>query len=204
MLSAIEEGQIVKEILDNHKLKDGKNYYVLNGKWFTIWKTYVGYDLESSIQELNYGQRPDVIDNAILLEDVNQLETTEESKASIKSTKLRKNLHKGIDFEIVPEDVWLHLHKWYGGGPPILRTAISVGILLNQVQVELWPIPISIECTGQHTCQDPDHIFMFSARATMKEVIRKVARHFNSPPHKCTLHFPEESNPLELTKVPTH
>lgn len=35
--------------------------------------------------------------------------------------RLRKNLVRGRDFELVPEAVWRALSQWYGGSPPLPR-----------------------------------------------------------------------------------
>lgn len=162
-----EERKILHDILDSAKMKAGQNYYVINAKWWSLWKDYVKYD-ES--EPTFFGQRPDKIDNDPLLEEDPQPTTEDVEKAETrKLTKkeqeenrkaLRKGLAKGFDYEVLPgisyfksfslscklccvEEAWMNLLGWYGGGPEILRVVISVG-LVQRPYVELYPLSIKL------------------------------------------------------------
>lgn len=219
MLTPWEEHQIIKGILTpQKKLKFGDRHYVIDSKWWSMWKDYVRYDEK---EPKNFGQRPDKIDNDILLEDVQdtsetpaQDEKTPEAKESNSpppATKLQtptplsskkppleelpqKVLRKGLskfDYELLPEEAWNYLVSWYEGGPPIPRQVISWGVA--SYLVELYPLSITVFSSSRTSSgANADIHFLFSRSATIRDVRRWVAGQYFMPPHKCTLHLVEE------------
>jgi hypothetical protein len=40
--------------------------------------------------------------------------------------ELKMNLVEHLDYELIPEEMWLRLVEWYGGGPAIMRKVICM------------------------------------------------------------------------------
>jgi hypothetical protein len=97
-VSAEEEKKGIKGLLDNAKLKLGTEWYVVNYKWWQLWKFYVHYDSEVTAEDDH--PRPDIINNVELLEDPSN------------PNKLKQGLREEYDYTVVPKEVWTKLKAW--------------------------------------------------------------------------------------------
>ena len=64
ILTPAEECTRIKGIISTKKLKYDEYWYVINSKWFAMWKDYVRYD---EANPTSFGQRPDKINNEPLV-----------------------------------------------------------------------------------------------------------------------------------------
>ena len=53
--------------------------------------------------------------------------------------RLRKDLEKGKDYEVIPEALWKALSSWYGGSPALPRQAVQLP-KKDTVELELYPL----------------------------------------------------------------
>lgn len=83
-------------------------------RWFRGWEAYVG--INKSNDDLTFSVklngvlphtscRPGTIDNSVLLSD------EIDGESNVRS--LRRNLREGVDYCLVPQEVWKKLHEWY-------------------------------------------------------------------------------------------
>lgn len=166
-VSPEQQKTIIKDLMDNTKMKEGQEWYVVEFKWYQVWKFYVNYDGDNQ-----GGSRPEPIDNTPLLEQPN-------------TDKLRMGLREEYDYVVVPKVVWEKWQTWYGGGPKIMRQVITTGVSLKY-RVDLYPISLVWFklSAGSSETRKPEGIVQFSRTAKMKEVKRKIAGLVMSPPHK--------------------
>jgi hypothetical protein len=122
-----EEKAFVKPIQES-AIKSGETYYLIDTKWWGMWKRYVGYDIPAR------GEKPDEMENRVLL---------------TKEGKLRRDLTCSVEYEILPTEVWEYLFKIYGGGPSIPRKSIALGFT-KRVIVEVYPLSLKISATGKN------------------------------------------------------
>ncbi|KAJ3443746.1 ubiquitin carboxyl-terminal hydrolase [Anaeramoeba flamelloides] len=136
-LTPKKEGQLMKKIENKSKKVDGKNWYLINYKWWTEWKQYTSYDFidydssddSSSENESPFEpEKPKEIDNRPLLNDENELKT---------------GLSEYLNYHVVCREMWTKLEQMYGGGPEIPRKIIKHGLNKNKM-VEVYPLSLSI------------------------------------------------------------
>lgn len=53
--------------------------------------------------------------------------------------RLRKDIEKGKDYEVVPEAIWKALSAWYGASPALPRQAVQFEEP-GPVELELYPL----------------------------------------------------------------
>ncbi|KAL0696074.1 hypothetical protein Bca4012_063254 [Brassica carinata] len=132
-----EERRIVTELISQaeDQLKEGNLYFVISNRWYTSWKRCVSLITEEiSSGESSEVTRPGPIDNHDIIDT--------ESDAS--DPQLLKNLEEGVNYVLVPEQVWNKLVEWYKGGPPIARKLISQGFHSKSYSVEVYPLCLKL------------------------------------------------------------
>ena len=79
----------IKKILEETKLVKGRMHYVLSGKWWNLWKSYVQYDEDHKVQ----GSHPGPINNDDLIERIRKkrVPKKKESKEEAKTEKIEEN-----------------------------------------------------------------------------------------------------------------
>jgi hypothetical protein len=102
VLSPKEEHDIIRAIWDAHRMRVQQNYYVINAKWWSLWKDYVKFDEK---EPTTFGQRPDRIDNEPLLEDLQPADQNENNKESKEEegTQTKKPSKKKSEEEVLPQ-----------------------------------------------------------------------------------------------------
>jgi hypothetical protein len=90
-----EQKAIIKKSFEEADLKNavGDAWFLINAKWWQLWKDFVHYDGESGDPN---GQKPGSIDNTDLLEN----------------GKLRPNMLEQESYWLLPESAWQFLLKW--------------------------------------------------------------------------------------------
>ncbi|KAF8082389.1 hypothetical protein N665_0829s0006 [Sinapis alba] len=132
-----EERRIVTDLMSEaeDQLKEGNLYFVISNRWYTSWKRCVNQLTEEiSSGEPSEVTRPGPIDNHDIIDT--------ESDAS--DPQLLKNLEEGVNYVLVPEQVWNKLVEWYKGGPPIQRKLISQGFHSKSYSVEVYPLCLKL------------------------------------------------------------
>ena len=82
-----------------------------------------GQNMRNRSTSYKSGARPIEISNNVLID-------------SDCNVRILPNLRENIDFEILCKEAWVDFHKWYGGGPEIMRFAVSSE---ERVFVEIYP-----------------------------------------------------------------
>ncbi|KAG7599055.1 Peptidase C19 ubiquitin carboxyl-terminal hydrolase [Arabidopsis suecica] len=132
-----EERLIVTELNNEAEadLKEGNLYFVISNRWYTRWQRFVGLVTEEFPSgETSEVTRPGPIDNHDIIDS--------ESDAS--DPQLRIMLEEGVDYILVPQQVWRKLVEWYKGGPPLPRKLISQGFYTKSFSVEVYPLCLKL------------------------------------------------------------
>eukprot|EP00727_Mastigamoeba_balamuthi_P010597 m51a1_g616 putative ubiquitin carboxyl-terminal hydrolase 11 (873) ;mRNA; f:101802-105321 len=96
---------------------EGEKRFLVSFKWFSAWKEYA--------QDFKRGgttgpvQKPGEIDNSFMLNEGEP-----------------RSLFAHFDYIDVPEQAWLLLHRWYGGGPVMKRKVIAYNASKTHLEVE--------------------------------------------------------------------
>jgi hypothetical protein len=105
-LAPHEEKKQIKDLVDNTKLKEGQEWFVVDYKWWQLWKSYVNYDNTGSSGDADEPPpRPGLISNADLLDSA--------PAAGVDSSRLRPGLVEEYDYVVVPKEAWIKLEAWY-------------------------------------------------------------------------------------------
>ncbi|ESQ33499.1 hypothetical protein EUTSA_v10006750mg [Eutrema salsugineum] len=158
-----EERRIVTELTSEAEgnLKEGNLYFVISNRWYTSWQRCVGLLTEElSSEEPSEVTRPGPIDNHDIIDS--------ESDAS--DPQLRKRLEEGVDYVLVPEQVWRKLVEWYKGGPPIPRKMISQGDYSKSYSVEVYPLCLNLTDSSDESCT----IIRLSKQASISQLYEMV------------------------------
>ncbi|KAL1213003.1 putative ubiquitin carboxyl-terminal hydrolase 11 [Cardamine amara subsp. amara] len=132
-----EERRIVTELIKETEasLKEGNLYFVISNRWYLCWQRFVGLLTEEfSSGETSEVTRPGPIDNHDIIE----------SEGDASDPQVRKMLVEGVDYALVPQEVWRKLVEWYKGGPPIPRKLISQGFYTKSFSVEVYPLCLKL------------------------------------------------------------
>ncbi|KAL1556425.1 ubiquitinyl hydrolase 1 [Salvia divinorum] len=172
-----EERRIVEELTAKAEanLREGNSYYVISSRWFMAWKRYIGkieddYPLANnsvghpSVAPSSTKDSPGPIDNSDLI--VNEVKDKDED------LQLHRTLQEGHDYELVPEEVWERLLKWYKGGPVLQRKMISVGEQHKQFSVEVFPVHLRLIDSRDQT----EAVIRLSKNASLRSLYEKVCQ----------------------------
>jgi len=102
--------------------------------------------------------------------------------------ELKMNLVEHLDYELIPEEMWLKLVEWYGGGPAILRKVICMG-QDQQPQVELYPPFVLVVVAGENGQPLPQFSrrFFISRQSSLDEVLQMLAEKLSRPADRSRL-----------------
>ncbi|CAN8314025.1 unnamed protein product [Cochlearia groenlandica] len=136
-LTPVDERRIATELTTEAEanLKDGNVYFVVSNRWYSLWQRFVGILVEEVLSgEPSEVTRPGPIDNSDIIE----------CGSDVSDPQLRKMLEEGVDYALVPREVWRNLVEWYKGGPPIQRKLISQGFYSKNYSVEVYPLCLKL------------------------------------------------------------
>lgn len=142
--SAVSEKEMYLKCQHTMKIKGytyGEQYYIISKKWMEAWKKYVRMNADEEEEDDNIAQgirnrstsyksgaRPIEISNTELID----------SSCMI---RLAPNLRENQEFEILCKESWTDFHKWYGGGPEIMRKCQKNQDLLY---VDIYPAVLKV------------------------------------------------------------
>ncbi|CAM6081562.1 unnamed protein product [Calypogeia fissa] len=153
VLTAAQEKEIVKELTEaaEGQVQEGDTFYLISYRWWRLWQEYTeSQDVSSSESGEprpasasgsggSSSKRPFSIDNADL---VVSSATSDDDK---NEPALKENLAEDTDYILLPEQVWLALDKWYGGGPALPRKVITLGYGAHEdLAVEVYPLQLQL------------------------------------------------------------
>ena len=116
-----DERHKVKKILESHEPQLHQPYNIISSKWWQSWAEYAGFYRQDSrsVDDTEFSA-PLPIDNSSLIDsDLNYSDLLE-------FVSLRKDIIEGLDYIIIPKEVWYCLLSWYGGGPTIQRESFAL------------------------------------------------------------------------------
>eukprot|EP00897_Mesotaenium_endlicherianum_P006759 jgi/Mesen1/6110/ME000310S05199 len=144
-LSPAEEKKKIDELskAEADHVKEGDTFYVISARWWRLWARYVGQEdsylsslidplpeaAEAKLRGLVPPARPGVVNNKDILAE---------------GGTLKELLQEDKDYILLYESCWKAFIKWYGGGPPVARKVIKVG-LRNELSVEVYPLQLTVE-----------------------------------------------------------
>ncbi|XP_018492840.2 putative ubiquitin carboxyl-terminal hydrolase 11 [Raphanus sativus] len=133
--SMMEERRIVTELISEAEdhLKEGNLYFVISNRWYTSWQICVGQLTQESSSSGDV-TRPGPIDNHDIID----------TQSDASDPQLRRMLEEGVDYVLVPEQVWKKLFEWYKGGPTIQRKLICQGFQRESYCVEVYPLCLKL------------------------------------------------------------
>ncbi|CAN8303606.1 unnamed protein product [Cochlearia groenlandica] len=136
-------------------LKEGNLYFLISSRWYTSWQIFVGLITEEEHGgEASEVTRPGPIDNHDIIES--------ESRP-----QLLKKLEEGVDYALVPLEVWSKLFEWYKGGPPIKRKMICH----KSYSVEVYQLCLNVIDGRDDSCT----IITLSKQASISQLYKIVS-----------------------------
>eukprot|EP00249_Psilotum_nudum_P021021 c27938_g1_i1 orf=647-3565(+) len=156
-MTATEEKVAIQAILKaaESEVKEGDMHYLVSNRWWKQWGAYVGEDTSNCNgagptssycsklpdEATPNLRRPSIIDNSdLLISSIREDHPVE--------LVLREMLIENHDYILVPEQVWMALHKWYGGGPALPRKVINTGsVHEDNLTVEVYPLQLCLSVT---------------------------------------------------------
>ncbi|KAJ7952218.1 Ubiquitin carboxyl-terminal hydrolase [Quillaja saponaria] len=172
-----EENLIIAELMKKSEsnLKEGNLYYVISNRWFSRWQRYIGpsvgifsTDDQSSdsqhchVAPSKIADRPGPIDNLDIVLNERDFEGND--------LEILKMLEEGLDYVLVPQEVWEKLLEWYKGGPALPRKLISQGLQQKKYNVEVYPLCLKVIDSRDNS----QSVIKFSRKATIRELYEKV------------------------------
>ncbi|KZS03438.1 Uncharacterized protein APZ42_033875 [Daphnia magna] len=153
--SRTEEGKLIQNWLRREVKRGyrvGEFWYLISSIWWKQWSDYVAPNQDDSSKnppsnaslrnnpsdsgsDVGTVVRPRAIDNTCLV-------STSTVKATVltgEGGRLRRELEKGKDYEVVPEAIWKALSAWYGGSPALPRQAVQFTDS-GPIELELYPL----------------------------------------------------------------
>eukprot|EP00435_Cladocopium_sp_Y103_P050390 s595_g15.t1 len=102
--------------------------------------------------------------------------------------ELKMNLVEHLDFDLIPEEMWLRLVEWYGGGPALPRKVICMG-RDHHMQVELYPALVLVVVAGNDGKPVPQFSrrFFISKQSTLDQTLLMLAEKLSKPVERSRL-----------------
>ncbi|XP_012681631.1 ubiquitin carboxyl-terminal hydrolase 11 [Clupea harengus] len=147
----------IETIVQNHELRAGDSWYLVERRWFEQWKEYV------KTGDQNSSSFPGQIDNTELFEDLD-------------SYHLKERLVENEDFMLIPAEAWHQLLAWYGlvdDQPALERKVVD---LPSTVKVEVYPVEIFL-CL--HSNMDNVVTEQFSRVDTIQTIEKVMRKQFD-------------------------
>lgn len=139
-----------------------------------------------------------------------------DNQSLFENNRLKPNLLENVDYVIVSTEIWNYLVQWYGGGPPIERNIISVGINKSNAEVEIYPFQLTIlkfdyfltPRSEEYNYEPPPKRLRSnleidleaSKNTTVKQILEAVAKKLNHPPHKSQFWKEKKDGNFEIIK----
>ncbi|KAG7472690.1 hypothetical protein MATL_G00111470 [Megalops atlanticus] len=149
----------IEALVQNHDLRAGDSWYLLDRRWYEQWKEYV----ETGDQ--NSSSFPGQINNTELFEE-------------LESYHLKERLVENEDFVLIPAEAWHKLLSWYGmvaDQPALERKVVD---LPSTVKVEVYPVEIFL-CL--HSDMDNVLTAQFSRADTISTIQKTMRKQFEVP-----------------------
>ncbi|XP_076133204.1 ubiquitin carboxyl-terminal hydrolase 11 [Alosa pseudoharengus] len=147
----------IETIVQNHELRAGDSWYLVERRWFEQWKEYV------KTGDQNSSSFPGQIDNTELFEDLD-------------SYHLKERLVENEDFVLIPAEAWRNLLAWYGlvdDQPALERKVVD---LPSTVKVEVYPVEVFL-CL--HSNMDNVVTAQFSRVDTIQTIEKMMRKQFD-------------------------
>lgn len=157
MATGHEEGDAALKL---HKTALGENeeWAVIDHKWLQTWQQYAGVDLDTAKKTETTGSRPGPIDNKGLQSPANP-------------AALKNDLAEGLNYAIIPKELWDFLVAAYGGGPAFIRQVVAVG-LRKKTRVELYPVYVEfVEAAADGSAQAHGTVRTFPLKASFSDLL---------------------------------
>ncbi|KAL3692569.1 hypothetical protein R1sor_006220 [Riccia sorocarpa] len=187
VLTPAQEKETVTVLTEaaERQVKEGDTFYLISHRWWRVWQDYVdttdhsssdGGDPLTAFTPGSFGtfsKRPSSIENSDLVVD------TPSSESQTSDPELKENLVEDRDYILLPEQVWLTFHKWYGGGPALPRKVITMGYGSHEdLAVEVYPLQVHITVVPPGTKVS----MKFSKKDTVGKLQQAVCEHFKLEP----------------------
>ncbi|ESO00675.1 hypothetical protein HELRODRAFT_101065 [Helobdella robusta] len=163
-----EQKSKIKPLLGT-KLSLNDTWYLIDGKWFKQWQTYVSFDDVENNNILDDSIYPGPIDNSQLLLD---------------SNKLKPDITEEVDYYFLPQKAWDLFVMWYSlaeDQEPIARKVISQGVFNNHLIIEMYLLELKF-C--RHDQPNNFKIHSFSQMSTIEELERAAREMFEIPENR--------------------
>ncbi|CAJ1373951.1 unnamed protein product [Effrenium voratum] len=117
--------------------------------------------------------------------------------------ELKMNLVEHLDFELIPEELWLQLVEWYGGGPALPRKVICMGHD-HQMQVELYPALVLVVVAGADGQPLPQFSrrFFLSKQSTLEQTLSMLSEKLQKPADRSRLWHRSKGEQWRLVQNP--
>ncbi|KAI1892985.1 hypothetical protein AGOR_G00139140 [Albula goreensis] len=149
----------IETLVQNHDLRAGDSWYLLDRRWYEQWKEYV----ETGDQ--NSSSFPGQIDNTELFEE-------------LESYHLKERLVESEDFVLVPAEAWHKLLAWYSMVPEQPALERKVVDLPSTVKVEVYPVEIFL-CL--HSDMENVLTAQFSRADSINTIQKTMRKQFEVP-----------------------
>ncbi|XP_078727360.1 ubiquitin carboxyl-terminal hydrolase 15-like isoform X1 [Lampetra fluviatilis] len=153
-------------------LKKGDTWYLIDSRWFKLWKKFVRFD-SWDMHQMGQQSLPGPVDNSGLLKE------TEEQT-------LKENLIDELDYVLVPTEAWNKLVSWYGcmeGQKPIARKVVEHGMFVKHCKVEVYLTELKLCENGDVENSFTRH---FSKADTIDTIEKEMKKLFEIPEDKET------------------
>ena len=129
-----QERREVKDMWASYKMVASEQVATISAHWYSSWKRYVDFDNTSDddtrTEEEKDALHPGEIDNSNLASD-----------ELFNEPVLKPKLQEGIDFEIIPRNLYNYLLSKYKGGPNFFRVVLNKGSgMVKNLRAELYPM----------------------------------------------------------------
>jgi len=160
--------------LSQQPLQKGDPWCLVDTRWYSQWKKYVGFDSWDLSASSHASNNPGPIDNANLF------------VAETEPWQLKERLMDELDYVLVPQKGWELLVSWYGVAgqqPPIVRNVVENGMYVKNCKVEVYLVDFKLSQTN-----DVDNFVTksFSKAATLEVIEAEMKKLFNIPDNKET------------------
>jgi len=142
-----------------------------------------GTNVAARTDELFFGERPGYQTLPARPPEIDNSDLEGEHKG-----ELKMNLVEHLDFELIPEEMWLRLVEWYGGGPALPRKVICMG-RDHHMQVELYPALVLVVVAGSDGKPLPQFSrrFFISKQSTLDQTLLMLAEKLSKPVERSRL-----------------
>ena len=147
---------------------ENQPFYLVSAEWYGKWKRFSNFNSASSPVQAN---SPGPIDNSPLID--------EEAQADIDATGeevvLKPDRLALLDYCLLPEQAWVALRQWHGGGPEIKRFTILQAN--GTLDVEIYPYTFQVSMAN-FVHGDWDYglarSVQYSRKTTVKELVEDI------------------------------